>query len=233
MTQLKINRLSATEVANISVLPIERRHGALLGIEEPGVGWGYSPVVSALPSILLARSELFGDLPPGDDEELIRRVEQDCKRGSKQVAANSAVARALVKWRNEKHVRGRIVHHEPLRMTVDYLSYCADVVAIFDGRPWVLHLDCRSSMSLTALGKECMKSLIHHTALVGDLREAGVGILRTPNVGVGARRAVFEELTGDPVYSLDEILKRVMETYSVWEMILRARKSGAGKVDQK
>lgn len=230
---MKITRLSATEVANISVLPIERRHGALLSVEQPGVGWGYDPVVSALPSLLMARSELFGDLPPGDDEELIRKIEQRCKRGSKQIAANSAVARSLVTWRNENNVRGRIVHHEPLRMSVASLTYCADVVAVFGGRPWILNLDCRSSLVLTTSGQEFMKSLIHHTARVGDLREAGVGVLRTPNVGAGVRRAVFEELDGPPRYSLDEILKRVSETYSIWEMILRARKTGAGKADEK
>lgn len=227
--QLKIARLSATEVANISTLPLERRSAELLGIEEPSVHWNYIPVTSNLPKILLAHSELFGDLPPGDDVELVRQIEKACKKGAEQIAANGAVARALIKWRNENNVRGRVVQHEPLRMSVDTLTYCADVVAIYGGRPWVISLDCRSSMVLSSAGKEFMKSLIHHTALIGDLRGAGVGILRVPKVGAGVRRAVFEELSGEPLYSLDDILKRVRETYSIWELILRARRTGSGQ----
>jgi hypothetical protein len=226
IVQVKITRLSATEVANISTLPVERRPSALMKIEEPGVAWGYAPVVRSLPSILLADTDLFGDLPKGDDEDLIRRILLECKRGAKQKEANGAVARALIEWRNQHNVRGRVVLHEPLRMSVDSLSYCADVVAIYEGRPWVLNLDCRSSLTLTPAGKEFMKSLIHHTALIGDVRSAGVAILRTPSVGAGTRTTVFEVLEGEPQYSLDDILKRVSETYSVWEMILRSRKGG-------
>jgi hypothetical protein len=178
----------------------------------------------------LAKSDLFGDLPPGDDEQLIQQIIRDCRRGADQQSANSSVARAIVDWRNANAVRGHVVKPEPLRMSVDTLTYCADVAAIYQERAWVLNLDCRAKMSLSADGKEFMKSLIHHTARVGDLRDAGVAILRTPKIGEG-RRAIFEVLAGEPRYSMEQILKMVTETYSLWEALLRARHAG-GKASE-
>jgi hypothetical protein len=97
-----------------------------------------------------------------------------------------------------------------------------------DGKLFIIALDCRSSMNLTSSGKEFMSSLIHHTARIGDLRDASVAILRTPRIADGQRKAIFEELTGEPRYSLDEVLSMVSETYAIWETILRARASGKG-----
>jgi len=213
-------------------MPIARRHSALLEVEEPSIFWGYPPVTNALPKLLLARAELFGDLPPGNDEELIKQIEQQCRSRPKQVAANSAVARAIIEWRNEEKVFGRIVQHNPLRMSVDTLRYCADVVAVKNSKAWVLNLDCRSSLVLSGEGREFIKSLIYHTALIGDLRDAGAAILRVPSIGNGKRKVIFEEFSGDPKFSLDEILKRVRETYAIWELIQRDRKTGEGKTGE-
>lgn len=225
---LKISRLSSTEVANISVLPTEKKLLALKRVETPKVYWGYQPVSQALPKILLAESPLFGHLPGGSDEELLFSIKRACKSGPNQVTACLAVASAIVDWRERNNVFGRVVSPEPLRTTADTLRYCADVAAIYDGDAYILHLDCRSQMSLSSQGKEFMKSLIFHTARVGDLRDAKVAILRTPLVEKGVRRAILEELDGDPKYSLDQILAMINETYSIWETILRARRSGDG-----
>jgi hypothetical protein len=224
---LKITRLSSTDVANVSVLPFEKKRVALEAIEEPRVSWGYQPVEAALPKLLLATSALFGDLPSGNDDLLVRQIERECKKGPQQRAACVAVAEAIIDWRNTHKVVGRVVHPEPLRMSVDTLRYCADVVPIFEGRPYIVHLDCRSKMSLTVGGKEFMKSLIHHTARVGDLRDASVGILRVPLKGKGTRRCLLEPLDGEPRHSLDELLSMVNETYTIWEVMCRSRREGA------
>lgn len=195
--------------------------------------WNYTPVTLAAPKLLLASGDLFGDLPPGDDEELLRQVENSCRSGNDQKVANSAVAKAMIKWRNSEGVKSRLVRHEPLRTTVDTLQYCCDAVVIKDLRPWVIHLDCRASMSLSAQAKELMKSLIYHTALIGNLRDAGAAILRFPKSSDGQRKAVFETLDGSPQYELDDILKRITETYSIWETIIRARASGKDAASEK
>lgn len=228
---MKISRLSSTEVANISALPFERKHAALQAVEEPRVRWSYQPVEDALPKILLADSALFGSLPTGKDEEIVKQVEKACKSGPEQAAACKAVARSIVTWRNEKRVFARIVPSDPLRMSVGALRYCADVVPIVDGEPVIVNLDCRSSMVLTAGGKEFMKSLIHHTARIGDLRSSRVGILRTPRQMDGSRKCTLEFLEGQPQYSLEQILKAITETYTVWEMILRSRRASSAASD--
>ncbi|ODM47754.1 hypothetical protein A9320_22235 [Ruegeria sp. PBVC088] len=79
-------------------------------------------------------------------------------------------------------------------------------------------------MTLSVQGKEFIKSLIHHTALIGDLRNAQAALLRVPRTTNGKRRAIFEYLDGEPVFDLEEILQRIQETYSIWEMILRDRR---------
>ena len=155
---------------------------------------------------------------------------KSCKSGPTQKAACGAVAKAIIQWRNTNEVVGRNVSPEPLRMSVDTLHYCCDVAPVVGDRLFILHLDCRSSMSLNAAGKEFMKSLIHHTARIGDLRDAAVGILRTPKTSHGDRKAVLEELSGDPVFSLEEILSMTEETYAIWELILRERRSGSESV---
>ncbi len=226
---MKITRLSSTEVANIATLPIERRNSALLKIENPSVWWNYSPVVNALPKILLASSPLFGDLQSGDDNVLVQSIVRECKSGVAQSNACEGVARALIDWRNENSVVGRIVRSEPLRLTVDTLRYCSDVVAVIDAQAYVLNLDPRSKMTLSAGGKEFIKSLIHHTALIGDLRDARAALLATRSIGDGNRVAKFEVLDGEPFYSLDDILSRINETYSIWELILRNRRDAAAK----
>lgn len=226
---MKINRLTSIEVANISVLPFSKRRQELLKIEDPNVYWGYTPVVNALPKLLLAEAPLFGHLPRGSDAALLETIKRACKSGPSQISACTAVAQAIIDWRNSHAVTGRIVSPEPLRMSVDTLRYCADVAAIKDQTAYVLHIDPRSSMTLSKKGTEFIKSLIHHTALVGDLRDAKAAILRVPNVGKGQRKAIFEVLEGDPSFSLDEILKSVSETYSIWETILRARRASSAE----
>lgn len=222
---MKIARLSSTEVANISALPIDRRREQLLKIEQPKVFWGYPPVERALPKLLLAESPLFGKLAAGSDEALLDAIERDCKSGPAQAKACRAVGRAIVDWRNANNVTGRVVHVDPLRTSVDTLKYCADVVAILDGEIFVIYLDPRSSLNLTLMGREFINSLIHHTALIGDLRDATPAILRTPKASDEIRRAVFEPMSGEPKFSLDEIMTRVTETYSIWETILRTRRA--------
>jgi hypothetical protein len=224
---MKITRLSSIEVANISVLPFEKKRAALLAIES-GHSWGYLPVHDALPKLLIAEGSLFPSLPADDDEALIAHIRKSCKRGTDQEAANEAVARAILQWRKTSGATGRVVITEPLRMSVDTLKYCADVAVVLDGALYIIALDCRSSLTLKADGQEFMKSLIHHTARIGDLRDASVAVLRTPKIVDGKRAAVFEVLKGEPKYSLEQVLKMVTETYTIWETILRARKSDTG-----
>jgi|JI7StandDraft_1071085.scaffolds.fasta_scaffold425408_2 hypothetical protein len=172
---MRITRLSSIEVANISVLPFEKKHAALVAIET-GHSWGYTPVHDALPKLLLAGGTLFSELPADDDEALVSHVIKSCKRGADQQAANEAVARAILSWRKESGATGRVVVTEPLRMSVDTLKYCADVAVVLDGALYIIALDCRSSLTLKPEGQEFMKSLIHHTARIGDLRDANVAI---------------------------------------------------------
>jgi len=226
----KISRLSSTDVANIATLPWEKKKKELERIEVPRVNWGYEPVTSALPKLLLAEPSLpFEQLPAGDDEKLIQQIIRRCKHHTDQRTANAAVARAIVEWRNANRVRGIKVQPEPLRTSTDTLRYCADVAVILNEALCVFHLDCRSSMGLTVNGKEFMKALSHHTALIGDLRAAEVGILRTPKSGPEARKAIFEPLRGDPSFTMEQVEEMILETYRVWELILKSRQSGERK----
>lgn len=221
----RITRLSATEVANISPLQTSQKIKALHAVEVPKVFWGYNPVVNALPKLLLAASPLFGNLPGGSDEDLIEQIRKACRSGPVQAAANVAVAEAIVSWRNENRVRGVVIHPEPYRSSADAIRFCADVAVIADGQLYVINLDCRSQMNLGGLGKEFMKSIMHHTALIGDLKGAKVAILRTPKISARLRKASLEVLEGQPTYTLNQVDQMVMETYSIWETILMARRS--------
>lgn len=211
---------------NTSVLPLEKRKTHLLKIETPKVWWGYGPVISALPKLLLTRGELFGDLPPDNPEQLYAAVRKSCKSGTDQQEACVSVAKAIHEWVVEKEAFGRAVAIDPLRTTADSLKYCADVVLILKGQIHVLNVQPRSVMTYSSEGKELMKSLIHHTALIGDLRTARPSILQTPKQSDGTRKAILETLEGRPRYSLQEIIKRVNETYAIWETILRSRVTG-------
>ena len=223
----KITRLRATDIANISPLATTAKRAALEQIEKPKAYWGYQPVKNALPKLLLAGAGLFGDLPAGNDEELINQIRKQCKSNLTQAKANVAVAKAIIEWRNVNNVRGIIVHPEPFRMTADTLNFCSDVAIVMDKTLFIINLDCCSNMNLKANGKEFMKSLIFHTARIGDLRDAKVALLRTPSVGKGKRKAIFEILDGNPKYSLDEIDNLASETYAIWELILRDRRSAS------
>ena len=210
---------------------------ALRLVEKPKVFWGYTPVVQALPKLvqalpklLLAGSSLFGDLPVGSDAELLEQIRKSCKSGPAQISANLAVAAAIIKWRRETGARGVIVSPEPYRSSVDAIRFCADVAVVISDQLYVINLDCRSQMNLSNLGKEFMKSIIHHTALIGDLKTANVAILRTPEVSSGSRTALLEVLEGEPTFSMNEVDRLILETYSIWETILMARRSeGAGE----
>ncbi len=84
-------------------------------------------------------------------------------------------------------------------------------------------------MNLKSQGKDFMKSLIHHTALIGDLKEAQVAILRTPKISGGGRTCELEELTGGPKYTLDQVESMVLETYAIWQLILMTRRTDSAK----
>jgi hypothetical protein len=220
---LKITRLTSTEVANAASLSIEKRPDYLRSIERTRVNWGYKPVIDALPKLLLCEAGLFGHLPTGNQQALLNQISKSCKSGAQQRSACLSVAKAILNWVDENGITGRLVNPEPLRMSVDTLQYCADVAVVLDGRLYVINLDPRSTLTLSPSGREFIKSLIYHTALIGDLRTAKAALLRAPRVAKGIRKASFEVLEGQPILSLEEILQRVNETYSIWEMILRAR----------
>lgn len=223
---MKINRLSSTEVANAAFLSSTKKREFLLGVQNPKVFWNYQPVIDALPKLLLAESGLFGHLPIGDEAQLFNQIAKSCKSGDSQRNACLAVARAIMTWTKSVGVRGHIVNPEPLRMTVDTLRYCADVAVVIESRLYVISLDPRSSMKLNLSGKEFIKSLIYHTALIGDLSDAKAALLRVPKVGKGERTVAFEVLEGEPRYSIQQILDEVNEIYAIWETILRSRVSG-------
>lgn len=220
---MKITRLSSIEVANASALPSERRLNHLLSIETPRVHWNYSPIEATLPALLNADTALFGSLPPGRDKLLLDDVKKRCKHGPQQEAACLSVAAAMVHWRNSEGVISRGVEINPLRLSVDTLRYCIDYAIVLKGRVYVVCADYRASLTLSPGGRELIKSLAFHTALIGDLRSATPALLRFPRVKGGARKAVFEPMEGDPLYSLDEVIERINHTYSVWETILRGR----------
>jgi hypothetical protein len=197
-------------------------------IETPKVFWGYGPVYAAFPKLLLVRSGLFGDLPKDSDAAVLSEIRRAC-RSDAQEDANLAVANAIIEWRYKNNARGVIVSPEPFRSTTGSIKFCADVAVIVNGELYVINLDVRSTMNLSSGGKELMKSLIHHTALIGDLKSAKVAILRTPKVGKGVRRCDLEQLSGEPKYSLDKVESMVLETYAIWETILMARRSDKSK----
>lgn len=222
----KITRLSPTDVANISILPSVKRRAALENIEIPKVFWGYQPIYRNFPKLLLAESALFGHLPDGGDAGNLAAVKRACKSGSAQETANLAVARAIIDWRKAVRARGVVIHPDPFRTSADTLRFCADVAVVIDAKLYIVNLDCRSQMNLTRSGKEFVKSLMYHTAKIGDLKNAEVAILRTPATGGGERRAVLETLIDEPLYTLDEIEEMVLATYAEWEVILRNRRDG-------
>lgn len=224
---MKITRLHPTEVANISVLPTEKKLPALLGVEKPAVRWGYQPVHKNFPKLLLANTELFSSLPPDPDKAVLKSVQDLCKNGAAQIAACTTVAEAILKWRKLNKFSSRIVYSEPFKTTVDTLHYCSDVVPIIDGHPVIISVDCRAKMSFTSLGREFMKSLIHHTARIGDLRDARVAVLRVPKQSDGTRKCILEYLEGEPAFSFDEINQMVLETYTLWQHVLEERRRAA------
>ncbi|MEM8591843.1 MAG: hypothetical protein AAGF13_04885, partial [Pseudomonadota bacterium] len=176
----------------------------------------------------LVGSGLFGTLPADTDAAIISEIRRSCHRDD-QEAANVAVAEALMKWRDKTGARGVSVSPEPFRATTGSIKFCADVAVIINDELFVINLDVRSTMNLSVGGKEMMKSLIHHTALIGDLKEANVAILRTPKISSGVRDCKLEVLEGEPMHSLDDVEAAVLETYSIWELILMARRSDASE----
>lgn len=224
----KIFRLSPTDVANTAPLSTEKKELILSSIQVPKVFWGYSPVYRAFPKILMVGSGLFGTLPRDSDESILAQIKRQCRR-TDQEKANLAVAQSIIDWREQTNARGVLVSPEPYRTTSGDIQFCADVAVVIDGRLFVVNLDVRSQMNLQKQGKAFMKSVIHHTALIGDLKEANVGILRTPKIKGGQRRCELEELDGDPQFTLDEVERMILETYSIWELILMKRRSEASR----
>jgi hypothetical protein len=224
----KITRLSPTDVANTGPLETGKKKQYLELIETPKVYWGYDPVRSAFPKLLLVSSGLFGDLPKDSDATILEQIRRAC-HSNVQEAANIGVAEAIIAWRDETKARGVLVAPEPFRASTGTISFCADVAVIVDEKLFVINLDVRSKMNLTVKGKELMKSLIHHTALIGDLKTASVAILRTPNIKKGQRLAILEMLEGEPAYTLDQVEAMILETYAIWETILMARRATAAK----
>lgn len=224
----KITRLSPTDVVNISSLPSSKKRSQLEAIETPKVFWGYKPVYDAFPKLLLVKSGLFGVLPKDGDEAIISEIRRACHRDV-QETANVAVALAIIKWRDEHNARGVLVTPEPFRSSTGSIKFCADVALIVDEQLYVINLDVRSKMNLSVGGKDLMKSLIHHTALIGDLEGAKVAVLRTPQKPKGVRRCELEVLEGAPTHTIDQVEDTILETYAIWELILMSRRSSDDK----
>lgn len=221
----KITRLSPTDVVNISALPSGKKRSYLEALETPNVFWGYKPVYDAFPKILMVNGGLFSELPKDSDEAILAEIKRACHR-DEQEEANVAVAVAIMKWRDNCGARGVLVSPEPFRSTTGSIKFCSDVAVVMDSTLFVINLDVRSNMNLSLGGKELMKSLIHHTALIGDLKEAKVAILGTPKISKGVRKCGLEVLEGEPVHTIDEVENSILETYSIWELILMSRRSG-------
>mgnify|MGYP005998712357 CR=1 FL=1 len=110
---------------------------------------------------------------------------------------------------------------------MDELQFASPFAVILNGELFLTSSDPRSHLTLTALGQEFVKSLIWHTARVGNMRDAKVALLRTPSAGAGKRLVRFDVLEGPPRYSLDQIDDMILETYRIWELIQMERRASS------
>lgn len=225
----KITRLSPTDLANDAALPTALKRPHLERIENPDVFWNLDPVRSHFPKIVLAEPSLPLLLEAGKDEALIQLVSSACKRGEDQRTACVAIATALISWRTKNNVRGVFppVAILPYRSTVDVVYFAENLVLVIDGVLYIVALDLRANESLTLSGREVVKSLLWHTARIGSLKSAKIALLRTPSVGKGQRKVIFEVLEGEPKFSLDELDRMILESYSIWQLILMARRAAS------
>jgi hypothetical protein len=225
----KITRLSSTDVANNAALPTSLKRSHLEGIEVPPVFWNLDPVRRNLPSIMRADPSLPLELFAGCDEALVAKVLSECGKWEEQRNTCEAITRALVQFRNERGVTAATpeVSVTPFRLTSDTIYFAENIVLRIDGVSYLVSLDLRSNSALTRLGREVVNSAIASRSRVGEFREMRIAILRTPNVGAGLRQAIFEIQPSEPRFGSDELDRMFSETYSIWELMLMARRSSA------
>lgn len=222
-------------MANNGPLAFSKKKADLERVEDPHVTWGYDPLRRGLAGLLQATGDMFsavGVETKYSDERVLAALSSACKKDERQRKACLSSATVLLEWRDVCKMRAVRLDPAPLpyKTPVDQLQFAHDVALIADEKIFLFYFDPRSSLTLTDPGREFVKSLMWHSARIGNVRDAQIALLQTPSSRGGRRTVRFDILEGEPLYSLDAIDEMILETYRVWELILMERRRGANKL---
>jgi hypothetical protein len=227
---MKSRRLTETDIANLAFKSRDAKYARLLNLERPkAVVGSYEPFRRSNGDAVNLQLPLIAEAQePSSLEALEAVVAKACKGDPELLAMNLPIARATHAFASEN---GIIAIHEEVRSLVlpygHAYQFGMPLLMVYpDGRVVAVFPDLRRTDALTSIGKRTVFSLMHHRWRENnpDLRELGLQIWRYKNTAGRDVEAI--ECDESQLFTYEQIIDDVRETYDIWHEVLREASVG-------
>lgn len=222
---MKSRRLTETDIANLAFKSRDAKYTRLLSLERPKAIIGsYEPFRRSNGDAVNLQLPLIAEpQAPSSLAALEAVVAKACKGDPDLLAMNLPIARATHDYAS---VKGIVAIPEEVRALVlpfghKYQFGMPLLMAYPDGRVVAVFPDLRRSDALTAVGRRSVFSLMHHRWRENnpDLRGLGLEIWRYRNTS--SRQVEVIECVEAELFSYEQIIADVRETYEIWHQVLQ------------
>lgn len=219
----KLPSISPTDLARIAPLPEDQQRNELNKLKKGWPPFTYRHTRLKLPDILNLQVGGLFEGHKANWAQVQAALVSDCVAGPETIY-NVMAAKALYDFAQSNSMAGRLERDGFGDMPLGQghsVSLWEKAIVRYEGRPYVVFIDPRSTKYLTKVGRRFAFSAQHEQIRERDpdLADVGLLILRVEKQIDGVRRVVPYTDARVELYSYDELNLMTQRTYELWAEI--------------
>ncbi|WP_296719257.1 hypothetical protein [Erythrobacter sp.] len=227
---MKSRRLTETDIVNLAFKPVETKLARLTNIERPKQIIGsYEPFRRSNADAVNLQLPLIAEAQDATSLEMLEAVvAKACKGNEDLLAMNLPIARSTHSFAMENKI---VAFREDVRHLILPFGHAYEfgmplLMAYPNGKIVAAFPDLRRTDPLTGIGRRTALSFMHQRWKENnpDLSRLGLQIWRYKNT-VAREIEVFECSETD-LFTYDEIIADVRQTYEIWHEVLASAAKG-------
>lgn len=222
---MKSRRLTETDIANLAFKSSDAKYSRLVNLERPKAVIGsYEPFRRSNGDAVNLQLPLIAEAQePSSLEALEAVVAKACKGDADLLAMNLPIARATHAYASENKITAIFEEVRSLVLPFGhkYQFGMPLLMAYPDGQVVAVFPDLRRTDALTSTGRRAVFSLMHQRWRENnpDLQQIGLQVWRYRNSV--SRDVDVINCDEDQLFTYDQIIADVRETYEIWHDVLR------------
>lgn len=227
---MKSRRLTETDIANLAFKSPEAKYLRLSAIERPkSISGSYEPYRRSNGDAVNLQLPLIEEAQaPSSLETLEAVVAKACKGDPDLLAMNLPIARATHSYASENGITAIYEEVRSLVLPFGHIyQFGMPLLMVYpDGKVAAVFPDLRRTGPLTPIGRRAVFSLMHQRWRENnpDLSELRLQIWRYKNTDL--REVQVIECDDSELFTYDQIIADVRETYDIWHEVLREASLG-------